>query len=295
MSTEGRSIFITGAASGIGRATARLFAEKGWIIGAADINKEGLDLLLRELGKDSCSVYELDVTDRSEYGEVMDDFSTRTDGKLDILYNNAGTCALGLFEDIPYEKALEIIHVNLIGTVNGIYAALPLLKATQNALCFTTSSSSGTYGAPGMAIYACTKHAVKGITEALSVEFRQFNIRAADVLPGFIDTNLIATVPTYKMGREVPKESPFQDSAPSEGLFQLVQPEAVAEIVWKAYHSDQLHWYVPEDWREVDRLKGESPEKARADVEAGIIFPDISNSDSSSQISFEKFGVPKKS
>ncbi len=172
MNERRKSIFITGAASGIGRATAVLFAEKGWYVGAVDVNEERLKTLAQELGPDDCFWRYLDVTERAAFDQVLEKFGKNTSGKIDILFNNAGIAAFGNFDEIPYEDTMAVINVNLIGVVNGIYAALPMLKATEDSLCFTTSSSAATYGSPGLAIYAATKHAVKGLTEALSVVFR---------------------------------------------------------------------------------------------------------------------------
>lgn len=273
MNERRKSIFITGAASGIGRATAVLFAEKGWYVGAVDVNEERLKTLAEELGPDDCFSHYLDVTDRAAFDPVLEKFGKNTSGKMDILFNNAGIAAFGNFDEIPYEDAMAVIKVNLIGVVNGIYAALPMLKATENSLCFTTSSSAATYGSPGLAIYAATKHAVKGLTEALSVEFTRFKIRVADVLPLLIDTAIWDDSPKYAEGQAVHREEKWiQDAAATEGMARLLPPTDVAEAVWSAYSSDQLHWYVPEELRRVDKAKGESPERVRQRYMAGNPF-----------------------
>lgn len=263
MADRQRTIFITGAASGIGRATARLFAEKGWFVGAVDVNEKKLADLRQEIGEAGCFTHVLDVTDRSAFKEVVNAFGETTSGRLDILYNNAGIGYAGLYQDIPFEKHLAVINVNLIGVMIGVYTALPLLIATDNSLCFTTSSSAATYGVPGLSSYAATKHAVKGLTEAWSIEFRQHDVRAACVLPGLIDTPILNSTPMYFQGQEIPREGRAQDAAPEEGIMRLIQPGEVADTVWQAYHSDQLHWYVPPELREIDVMKGSSPEKVR--------------------------------
>jgi NAD(P)-dependent dehydrogenase (short-subunit alcohol dehydrogenase family) len=270
-----KSIFITGGASGIGEAAAFLFAEKGWFVGVVDVNEQKLSAIQKEIGKDNCFIHMLDVTDRDAYNVVISEFGKSTSGKMDILFNNAGIGAAGFFEDIPYERSMELIHVNLIGVVNGIYEAMPLLIATDNSLCFTTSSSAATYGSPGLAIYAATKHAVKGLTEALSIEFKRHNIRAADILPGLIDTPILNETPIYFQKNEIPREGRVQDTAPTKGVMRLIQPSEVAETVWQAYHSDQLHWYVPAELSEVDRMKGESPEMVRERYESQTLFSSI--------------------
>lgn len=274
-----RFAFITGAASGIGRATAELFAENGFWIGGADRNADALADLSRSLGDDRCRTWVLDVTDKAAYDRVVAELAQVTGGHLHLLYNNAGIGAAGFFEDIPFETTLAIVNVNLIGVLNGIHAALPLLKATPGSLCFTTSSSAATYGAPTLATYAATKFAVKGLTEALAVELSRADVRVADVLPGLIDTPILSS-PRYVDGRQETVDGrTIGADAPSEGPFRLIPPRMVAEAVWQSYCGDpRLHWYVPEEIEEIDKQKALSPEAMRdariAMLEAGVELPE---------------------
>lgn len=256
MGANGRkAIFITGAASGMGLETARLFAAKGWFIGGFDVNDAGLAALRDELGPDNCLVRRLDVTDREDYRAALTAFGDATGGSMDILYNNAGIGRGGPFADQPFEDVLAVVNVNLIGVLIGIHGAVPLLKATPGSMCFTTSSSSATFGMPGIAVYSATKHAVKGLTEALSIEFRAFGIKVADVLPGLIDT------PILPPGAVA--------NAPKEGPFRAIPPADVAKVVWEAYHSDKLHWYVPPELVELDKAATLTPEAVRDQFGAG--------------------------
>ena len=255
-----KSIFVTGAASGMGRETARLFRQKGWFVGAYDVNLEGLRALETELGADNCVVRRLDVTDKADYERALAEFGAATGGKLDILYNNAGIGVGGYFDETPFEESLRVVRVNFIGVLNGIHSAIGLLKATPGSLCFTTSSSSATYGMPRIAVYSATKHAVKGLTEALSIEFRRHGVRAADVLPGLIDT---AILPPGAAER-----------APKEGMFRLIPPIEVAKVVWEAYHSEKLHWYVPPEIGELDKAAGNTPELVRDQIGSMMAFAD---------------------
>jgi NAD(P)-dependent dehydrogenase (short-subunit alcohol dehydrogenase family) len=272
-----KSIFITGAASGIGRATALLFAGKGWFVGAFDVNAQGLDTLTQEIGNDNCITGRLDVTSKSDFEKAVAEFGAETDGTMDILYNNAGIGESGWFEDVPYEAAMRVVQVNFVGVLTGIYTALPLLKATKNSLCFTTSSSSATYGMPRLAVYSATKHAVKGLTEALSIEFARHGVRVADTLPGLIDTAILRATPNRSDGRSADETESLLANAPKKGPFRLMPPSAVAEAVWAAYGSDKLHWYVPPEIAWIDRIKGFSPETIRKRIRkltAGVIKSD---------------------
>ena len=141
--------------------------------------------------------------------------------------------------------------------LNGIYAALPLLKATPGSFIFTTSSASATYGTPRLAVYAATKFAVKGLTEALSIEFSRHGIRVADILPGFIDTALLRVSPNHSL--DLPESYDIAQAMPKRGMFRLQPPEIVAETAYAAYSSDRLHWYVPPEIAWLDRLKGLFP------------------------------------
>ncbi|MBW2412096.1 MAG: SDR family oxidoreductase [Deltaproteobacteria bacterium] len=251
MSKERKSIFITGAASGMGRATARLFAERGWFVGIYDVNEQGLEVLASEIGAENCHTRKLDVTDRSAYQAALKEFDDQAGGRLDVLHNNAGIIMGGLFGDMDFADVEKIIQVNLMGVVNGIYSAYPLLKKTSNSLCFTTCSSSAILGTPGIAVYSMTKHAIKGLTEALSIELSLFDSRAADTLPGHVETGMMS--------------DEFRDGLPKEGPWRLVPAEAVAEVVWASYHdtTGRLHWYVPEDMAEHQRAVAADIEGAR--------------------------------
>lgn len=254
-----KTAFITGAASGIGLATARRFFAEGWWIGGADVDASGLETLRQELGEDNCCVWELDVTDKAAYDAVVADLADRTGGSLDLLFNNAGIARFGFLDEIPIEESLRIINVNLIGVVNGIYAALPLLREAKNSLCFTTSSSAATYGSPRLAIYAATKFAVKGLTEALAVELSRYGVRAADTLPGIIDTAIWSS-PRYLEGSPIGEVGIHPAR---EGAFRLLDAAAVADAVWEAYNGDRMHLYVPEEVGEIDRAKATAPEAMR--------------------------------
>jgi NAD(P)-dependent dehydrogenase (short-subunit alcohol dehydrogenase family) len=101
---------------------------------------------------------------------------------------------------------------------------------------------------------------VKGLTEALSVEFRRYGVRAADVLPGLIDTAILPPGTA--------------ENAPREGMFRLIPPVEVAKIVWEAYHSDKLHWYVPDEIGDLDKAAGNNPELVREQISQMMTFVD---------------------
>jgi NAD(P)-dependent dehydrogenase (short-subunit alcohol dehydrogenase family) len=213
------------------------------------VNVDGLKALEQTLGAANCITRKLDVTDRDDYRQALAEFAAATDGKLDVLYNNAGIGGGGPFADLPFETILAVVNTNFVGVLIGIHEGLRYLRQTPGSMCFTTSSSSATFGMPGIATYSATKHAVKGLTEALSVEFKAYGVKVADVLPGLIDTPIIG---------------PGTAAAASKtGMFRAMPPIEVAKAVWEAYHSDKLHWYVPPEIYELDKAATLGPEQLR--------------------------------
>lgn len=244
-----KTIFITGAASGMGRATAVMFASMGWFVGAYDLNQAGLDDLKAEIGAENGVFETLDVTDPGAFQAAMARFGEASGGRLDLLFSNAGIAIGGAFDEVAWDDILKVVNVNLLGVMISIRAALPLLKATPGSLCLVNASSSAIWGTAGIATYSATKHAVRGLVEALTIEFRRYGVRVADLLPGLIDTPLLS--------------DDMRVRAPSDGMWRLVHPTEIAETVGKAYGSERLHWYVPEDLKAFALQVVTNPEAVR--------------------------------
>ncbi|MCA2245233.1 MULTISPECIES: SDR family oxidoreductase [Mycobacterium] len=264
-----KSVFITGAGSGMGREGAKLFHAKGWRVGAVDRNGDGLATLTEELGADRLWTRAVDVTDKAALDGALADFcSGNTGGGLDMMWNNAGIGESGWFEDVPYDAAMRLVEVNYKSVLTGAYGALPYLKKTPGSLMFSTSSSSATYGMPRLAVYSSTKHAVKGLTEALSVEWRRHGVRVADVLPGLIDTAILTSTTNHSDDGGAPRTAEeLRATAPKKGPLRLMPASSVAEAAWQAYHHQKrLHWYVPKSIRLIDFFKGLSPEFVRRSI-----------------------------
>jgi NAD(P)-dependent dehydrogenase (short-subunit alcohol dehydrogenase family) len=263
-----KSIFITGAASGMGREGAKLFHGKGWRVGTVDRNGEGLDTLTGELGAERLWTRAIDVTDESGFRTALADFCAgNSGGGLDMMWNNAGIGETGWFEDVPYDAAMRVVDINFKAVLTGAYLSLLFLKKSPGSLMFSTSSSSGTYGMPRLAVYSATKHAVKGLTEALSVEWDRHGVRVADVLPGLIETEILTTTPDHSAGGGTMAMEEIRARAPKTGMFRLMPASSVAETAWRAYHHpSRLHWYVPQSIRWIDRIKGLSPEFTRGRI-----------------------------
>lgn len=232
-----KSIFITGAASGIGAETARHFSRKGWFCGLYDVNEMGLKAVQGELGAANCHVARLDVTRRADWAAAMEGFSAATGGKMDVLFNNAGIGRHGWFEEVPPEDADLIVDINVKGVVNGVYAALPLLKATPGARILNTASTAGIVGAPQLAVYSASKWAVRGLSEALDAEFRDLGIKVMSLMPWFVDT------PILDMGKSEGSNEKMSDQMKANGA-TIYPVSMAAEKVWEAAHGDDIQYMV---------------------------------------------------
>ena len=120
MSGGTKSIFITGAGSGMGREGVKLFHGKGWRVGAVDRNPAGLATLEQELGKDRLFTATVDVTDKAQLEDALARFCAgNPGGGLDMMWNNAGIGASGWFEDVPYEESMRVVDINFKAVLSG--------------------------------------------------------------------------------------------------------------------------------------------------------------------------------
>lgn len=231
-----KAIFITGGASGIGRATAELFAAKGWFVGLADINRAGLAETAALLPKGQSSTHVMDVRDRAQWEKALADFWDASGGRLDILFNNAGIARGGPFEAVPPEDHDLLVDINFKGVLNGAQTGLDYLKQTPGSCLVNTCSAAGLYGSGGLATYSATKFAVRGLTEALSLEWAGHGIKVRSIMPSFIDTPLldVSTAGTNRSAREGVKNA---------GL-EFTPVEEVAQAVWDAAHGKKVHTVV---------------------------------------------------
>lgn len=225
-------VFITGAASGIGRATAQLFAARGWQVGICDRDTAALAVVGRELGTDAARAFPCDVRDADALRAALTSFCGGAAGRLDLLVNNAGVLRVGPFEEMPPADHRELIEVNSRGVVEALLAAYPMLRGARGRVV-NLCSASAEYGTPDFATYSASKMFVRGLSEALDIEWRRHGIRIACVIPAFVATPMIA-------GRH----SPAMDR-----LGVRLTAEDVAEVVWRAAHGRRLMWHVGARYR----------------------------------------------
>ncbi|HEY2405161.1 MAG TPA: SDR family NAD(P)-dependent oxidoreductase [Polyangiaceae bacterium] len=185
-------VLITGAASGIGRATARHFAELGARVIACDIDGAGLASLARELsqaGASNAETHTVDVGQRA----AMQAFSTNVlaGGAPDVLVNNAGVGLAGGFLATTLEDWDWILSANLWGVVHGCHFFAPAMAARGRGQIVNVASAAGYYSSSAMAAYGTTKYAVVGLSEALRDELARRGVGVSVVCPGFVDTPIV--------------------------------------------------------------------------------------------------------
>jgi len=193
---DGKVVLITGAASGIGAATARRFASEGAHLMLADVNEEGMASLAKELGggsreSETVAVHPTDVADREQV-EALTRATVERFGRLDVVFNNAGIAAYGKTPDLDPETWHRTLAVDLHSVFYGCRAAIPFLREAGGGVIVNTASMSGLYGDYGLAAYNAAKGAVVNFTRTLAIDHAREGIRANCVCPGAIDTALTA-------------------------------------------------------------------------------------------------------
>jgi NADP-dependent 3-hydroxy acid dehydrogenase YdfG len=185
-----KTVAITGATAGIGRATALRFARAGYRVAAYGRNQAALDSLRDQLGEHGIAE-QLDVRDAEGWRTRLRELGEITGGTLDVLVNNAGILTSGPFAEIPLEDQHAVVDINVGGMINGCHIAHPYLRATPGAHVINLSSASAMYGQPELATYSATKFAIRGLTEALDLEWAGDDIQVSAIWPLFVDTGMV--------------------------------------------------------------------------------------------------------
>jgi NADP-dependent 3-hydroxy acid dehydrogenase YdfG len=199
---EGKVAFITGGASGIGLGMARVFHSAGMKVVIADIRRDHLENAMEAFGSDTSNIHaiKLDVTDRKAFEnaaqEAEDVFS-----KVHILCNNAGVYLYGPIQKATYDDWDWVLNVNLGGVINGIQVFVPrIISHGEGGHIINTSSISGIFVTGGTGIYATSKFAVVGLSEALRLDLEPENIGVSVLCPGFVNSRI------YECGKTRPEQ-----------------------------------------------------------------------------------------
>jgi len=234
--SSAKTVLITGASSGIGRATAELFAQNGWNV-AATMRSPGTS----DLGAASerIKLFKLDVTDQASVDAAVADV-LREFGAIDVLVNNAGYGLMGPFEAQTDAQIRRQFETNVFGVLNVTRAVLPHMRERQQGRIVNVGSAAGRLTIPLYSMYSATKFALEGFSEGLWLELRQHNIKVKLIEPGMIKTDFfersreIATKPgltAYDTFIEAvsPNIKAWEDAG--------AEPIVVARSIWRASTS----------------------------------------------------------
>jgi NAD(P)-dependent dehydrogenase (short-subunit alcohol dehydrogenase family) len=261
--SEPKAIFITGGGSGIGQATARLFASRGWRVGLADVNKAGLAETAASLPTGMVETYVMDVRDRDAWVASLDAFTNASGGRLDVLFNNAGIGTGGPLATMSFEDIDRTVSINLIGVLNGARIGHAYLARTPGSCLLNTASASAIYGSAGLVPYSATKFGVRALTEGLDGEWAADGIKVRDLVPGFIATPLL-DASAGQSNRSI------RDTVTDAGL-ELTPVGAVAEAAWAAVHGDKVHTYVGKTAHRMAFAARWMPSKLRKMMRGGLV------------------------
>ncbi|MFD2615338.1 SDR family oxidoreductase [Paenibacillus gansuensis] len=246
-----KTIFITGASTGIGRAAAELFAAKGWNVAATMRNPEG------SKGYNDQSrvrTYRLDVTDRVSIEAAVED-AIRDFGRIDAVLNNAGYGAVGIFEASTPEQVRRQFETNVYGTMQVIQALLPHFRGSREGTIINVTSVGGKVTFPLYSLYHGSKWALEGFSESLHYELKPLGINVKIIEPGVIKTDFYSRSEDFINSGELPEYQDYvkvvRSSMQSAGA-NGVAPEAVAASIYKAAtdRSNRLRYAVgsPAPW-----------------------------------------------
>ena len=243
MSKQKKTALVTGASSGIGRATALKLAEKGFAVIAAARRKERLVEMADQV--EGITPVQVDLS-RPEDTEKFCDYLSQLPAPVSVLINNAGYSVRGAVEDVSIEAAKRLFEVNIFALVRITQACLPAMRRQREGIIVNLSSIVGKFTFPGSGIYAASKHALEAITDAMRLELAPMGIKVVTIRPGPIATefNDVATQMTGDlMDRTDPDyKTIYQRAGEYTGkLFadlHIPGPDLIANLIMEAVLSE---------------------------------------------------------
>lgn len=247
--------FITGAASGLGKAFCMDLAKDGWTIGMADNNVVQLEAAAADISAAGGKplLFPLDVSDKDQYQQVAADFLNQAGG-IDLLFNNAGVGDGSVFEEYSLENYEWMVGINQMGVLYGCYYFVPAMKKQRSGHIINTASAAAIGCAPTMAAYNITKAAVLALSETLYGELMDYQVHVSCIMPTYFKTNVIQ----HARGGELVKKA-TQHFINRSGL---EAPEVAAEILVRA-GKKELYIILPKSARNMWWMKRIAPTRFR--------------------------------
>jgi short-subunit dehydrogenase len=214
MNEKKKVVLVTGASSGMGRATALYLSKQGYIVYAGT----RMPSKLFDIQSETIRPILLDITDMQSIYEALLYID-----KIDILINNAGYGLVSTVEDVSEEEMFNQFNVNVFGLLRVCKAVIPKMRLQHEGVIINISSFLGKIGLPLFTFYNASKYAVEGITDSLRYELKDFNIRVHSIMPGFFDTN-------FAKDNLVTNPQTFQKDSPYAPLVSTLAPKIVEQI-----------------------------------------------------------------
>ena len=264
---DGRVAVVTGAASGIGRAMAELFARERAKVVLADIDERGLAAVVESIktrGGEALGV-PTDVTDLASV-QALAAAAFRSFGKVNVLCNNAGVAVWGSLESATHRDWQWVLGVNLWGVIHGVEAFVPRMIASQEpGHIVNTASMAGLVATRGLGVYNTSKYAVVGLSETLAKDLRPYRIGVSVLCPMGVATQIRESARSRPpdLANEVPSAS-----EPVELMGRTLAPSAVAEMVLSAIRANRLYVITHEEGLEAIRRRHERLEQSILETKA---------------------------
>ncbi len=239
-SLRGRVAFLTGAARGIGRATAAALVAEGARVVIADLDGALAARTGREVGAIGV---QLDVTDHAAFTAALDETEHEV-GPLDVLVNNAGVMGIGAFADDSAAAAYRQFEINVFALMHGTREAIARMRPRGQGHIVNLASMAGVVPTPGAATYSASKHAVVGLCESLWWELRGSGVELSYVLPSLVNTELAADIKRTRAAA-------------------IIEPETVAAEIVGALKVPRLAVFAPRSMGPITKVTGLIPARAR--------------------------------
>lgn len=279
-SLRDRSVFVTGAASGIGRAVAEAAAREGAVVHLTDIQADLLTSVADEIRANGGAVAFARAADLSDYEQVraLAADLTREHGSMDVVMNIAGISTWGTVRSLEHSDWQRLIDVNLMGPIHVIEELVPpMIEARRGGHLVNVSSAAGIIGMPWHAAYSASKFGLRGVSEVLRFDLRRHRIGVSLVCPGGVRTPLTQTVRIAG----IDKESPAFRKAQAGFHKRAVTPEKAAEAIIRGVHRNKYWVYTSNDIRMVHLLQryfppGYALAMHGMNLGANKVLPDVS-------------------
>lgn len=234
-----KTIFITGASSGLGKATAKLFASKEWTVIAA-MRQPEKETELTQLP--NIHLLRLDISNSKQIVEVAAEAEKIS--PIDVLLNNAAYGLMGAFEGTTDEQLAQQINTNFLGTILVTKAFLPYFRARKSGTIITVTSSTANIPYPFVAVYAATKSALETWTEGMSYELNGFGINIKTIVPAYMQTNFGSNAQMVSHQDYQEMFNQYITTMRADANAKRNTPESIANVVYEAVtdNKQQLHY-----------------------------------------------------